>query len=316
MPLRALRPGGVVVLLCALLAWPATMANAAGSTRSTTSTKKTSVSPSKGRASAASRKRAKRRPARRAPLPKDGVYARAAILVDPASGEVLFEKNSSRSVPIASLTKLMTALVFVEQKPDMSRMAEVLPTDLAGGGLTRLRKGEQVSLDDLLHMSLMCSDNVATRILARSTKLSPADFIARMDQKAVELGLTQTTFVETTGLDARNVSSASDVARLLHAAAHDPVIQGICTTRSYTVTTGRRAHVFGNTNRLLYGDRYEILGGKTGFISQAGYCFATWVRSQGRDVIAVVLGAPTGATRFADASRLIQKSHSVAPNGL
>lgn len=315
MPSRALRSGGAL-LLCALLALPATMANAASSTRSTTSAKRTSVSAKQGRGAAASRKRGARKRSRRAPLPKDGVYSRNAILVDPSSGEVLFEKNSARSVPIASLTKLMTALVFVEQKPDFDRLAEVQATDLAGGGHTQLRKGEDVRLGDLLHMSLMCSDNVATRILARSTKLGPADFIARMDQKAVELGLTQTTFVESTGLDERNVSSASDVARLLHAAAHEPVIQGICTTRSHAFTTATRPHQFGNTNRLLYGDRYEILGGKTGFISEAGYCFATWVRSQGRDLIAVVLGAPTGATRFADASRLIQKSHSVAPTGL
>ena len=316
MTFRALSRGGALVLLCALLALPATMANAAAGSRTTTSAKKKPAVSAKSRATAAARKRASSRRGRRAPLPKDGVYSRNAILVDPTSGEVLYEKNSGRQVPIASLTKLMTALVFVEQKPDLERTAEVQATDLAGGGLTRLRKGEQVSLGDLLHMSLMCSDNVATRILARSTVLGPADFIARMDQKAVELGLTHTSFVEPTGLDARNVSSASDVARLLHAAAHDPVIQGITTTRQYTVHAGARSHVFGNTNRLLYGDRYEILGGKTGFISQAGYCFATWVRSQGRDVIAVVLGAPTAATRFADASRMIQKTNSVAPTGL
>ncbi len=315
MPFRASRTGGAL-LLCALLAFPATMANAASASRTTTSAKKTTASAKQGRGKVASGKRATRKRSRRAPLPKDGVYARNAILVDPSSGEVLFEKNSARSVPIASLTKLMTALVFVEQKPDFDRMAEVQATDLAGGGHTQLRKGEHVRLGDLLHMSLMCSDNVATRILARSTSLGPADFIARMDQKAVELGLTSTTFVESTGLDERNVSSASDVARLLHAAAHEPVIQAICTTRSHAFTTATKPHQFGNTNRLLYGDRYEVLGGKTGFIMEAGYCFATWVRSQGRDLIAVVLGAPTAATRFADASRLIQKSHSVAPTGL
>lgn len=307
---------GAALLLCAMLAWPATTANAASRSTATTSAKKTSVSPAKRKASTSSRAAASRARSRRAALPKDGVYSRNAILVDPTSGEVLFEKNSGRSVPIASLTKLMTALVFVEQKPDFDREAEVLPTDLAGGGHTQLLKGEQVRLGDLLHMSLMCSDNVATRILARSTKLGPADFIARMDQKAVELGLTQTAFVEPTGLDERNVSSASDVARLLHAAAHEPIIQGISTSRSHTFTSAKKPHQIGNTNRLLYGDRYEILGGKTGFISEAGYCFATWVRSQGRDLIAVVLGAPTGATRFADASRLIQKSKSVAPSDL
>ena len=253
---------------------------------------------------AATRRRRARR--RRLPPPAGGVYARNAILLDPGTGEVLFEKNSSRSVPIASLTKLMTILVFLEQKPELSRQVEVTPREINGAGQTQLRRGEVVPLGELLRMSLMCSDNCATRVLARESGLPAADFIARMNVKAVELGLTGTRFVEFTGLDERNVSTASDVARLLHAAANEPLIAEISTTRSHEFRTERRRHMIGNTNRLLYG-RYEVLGGKTGFIHEAGYCFATWVRSQGRDLIAVVLGAPTNATRFADTVRLLQK---------
>jgi D-alanyl-D-alanine carboxypeptidase len=219
---------------------------------------------------------------------------------------VLYEKNSSRSVPIASLTKLMTAMVFLEQKPDLSREVEVTQAELAGAGHTQLRRGEHVPLGELLHMSLMSSDNTATRVIAIESGLSPADFVARMNSKAVELGLTGTRFVEFTGLDEHNVATASDVARMLHAAANEPLIAEITTTRSYQFRTERRRHAINNTDRLLYG-RYEILGGKTGFIIEAGYCFATWVRTEGRELIAVVLGAPTNATRFADAVRLIQK---------
>ncbi len=247
--------------------------------------------------------------ARRRLPPPGGVYARNAILLDPTTGEVLFEKNSSRSVPIASLTKLMTAMVFLEQKPDLTREVEVTQTELSGAGHTQLRRGEHVPLGELLHMSLMCSDNVATRTIARESGLPAADFIARMNRKAVELGLTGSRFVEFTGLDEHNVSTASDVARMLHAAANEPLIQQITTTRSYEFRTARRWHAINNTNRLLY-SRYEILGGKTGFIIEAGYCFATWVRTDGRDLIAVVLGAPTNATRFADAVRLLQKVQS------
>lgn len=250
-----------------------------------------------------------RRRARRRLPPPGGVYARNAILLDPTTGEVLFEKNSSRSVPIASITKLMTAMVFLEQQPDLSRSVEVTTTELSGGGHTQLRRGEIVPLGELLHMSLMCSDNVATRVLARESGLPAADFIARMNRKAVELGLTGSRFTEFTGLDERNVSTASDVARLLHAAANETLIQQITTTRSYEFRTARRWHAINNTNRLLY-SRYEIMGGKTGFIMEAGYCFATWVRAEGRDLIAVVLGAPTNATRFADAVRLIQKAQA------
>lgn len=243
---------------------------------------------------------------RRAALPKDGVYSRHAYLYDPASGEVIFEKNSDRSVPIASITKLMTAMVFLEQDPDLDRFAVVTPEDLYGGGKTQLLRREKVKLVDLLHMALMCSDNVAARILARESGLGHEDFLARMNTKAIEIGLTHSRFTEVTGLDERNVSTAADVARLVQAACNQPRIRHICQTRSYDFSTQRRAHYIPNTNRMLY-SQYEVRGGKTGYISAAGYCFATWVRKDKRDLIAVVLNAPTAATRFADVHRMLQK---------
>ena len=306
MKLRALRAAGVSFLL-ALLAATAMTAEAA--TTQTSKTGKASVSASKGSHPSSTRKKHTRRRGRR--LPADGVYARNAILIDPSTGEVLFAKNSDRSVPIASLTKLMTALVFLEQKPSLDGEVEVTLVEIKGGGHTQLRRGERVARGDLLHMSRKCSDNVAPRVLARESGLGADEFVARMNRKAVELGLTSSRFVEFTGLDERNVSSASDIARLLHAAANDPLIQEITTTRQYQFATGRRVHAIYNTNRLLYG-RYEVMGGKTGFILEAGYCFATWIRTQGRDLIAVVLGAPTNATRFADTVRLLQKSTAPA----
>jgi len=259
-----------------------------------------------GATAPAATRRARRRTYRHRVPPEGGVYARNAILLDPLTGEVLFEKNASRSVPIASLSKLMTALVFLEQKPNLDKEVTVRTEELAGAGHTQLRRGEVVPLGELLRMSLMCSDNCATRVVALESGLAPDEFIARMNTKSIELGLTGTRFVEFTGLNEHNVSTAADIARLLHAAANEPLIAEITTTRTYEFHTARRWHTIGNTNRLLYG-RYEVLGGKTGFIREAGYCFATWVRAQGRDLIAVVLGAPTNATRFADAVRLIQK---------
>jgi D-alanyl-D-alanine endopeptidase (penicillin-binding protein 7) len=201
----------------------------------------------------------------------------------------------------------MTAMVFLDQKPDLSREVEVTHAELDGGGHTQLRNREQVALIDLMHMSLMCSDNVATRVLARESGIDAAQFLQQMNQKASDLDLTDTRFVEFTGLDERNVSTATDVARMLRAAADQEMIRSITTTRAYDFRTERRAHHIVNTDRLLY-SRYQILGGKTGFISEAGYCLATWVRSEGRDLIAVVLGAPTNATRFADVVRLVQKT--------
>ncbi len=300
--MRFRAPGATHV--AALLVSLATMAEAAP-TPTPASGPVTLAARTTTAAPAATRRR--RRARRRRVLPADGVYSRNAILLDPKTGEVLFEKRASSSVPIASLTKLMTTMVFLEQKPDLKREVEVTPVEIRGGGQTQLRRGEHAPLGELLRMSLMCSDNVATRVLARESGLPAEDFIARMNLKSVELGLTGTRFTEFTGLDERNVSTASDVARLLHAAANEPLIAEITTTRSHEFRTQRRRHMIGNTNRLLYG-RYEVLGGKTGFIREAGYCFATWVRSQGRDLIAVVLGAPTNATRFADTVRLLQKA--------
>ena len=299
--LNPTRAWGLLVL-STLAAFPATMAFDAPALAAPTvvlAARSHSATTRKTR-SAHSRRRVRRAPA-------GGVYARSAIVLDPATGKVLYEKNAEQSVPIASISKLMTMMVFLEQKPALDREVEVTQTELSGGGHTQLRNHEVVSLGDLMHMSLMCSDNVATRVLARESGLASEDFLARMNQKALELGMTHTRFVEFTGLDERNVATASDVARMLQAAASIDLVRDITTTHSYEFRTRRRAHQIANTNRLLYG-RYEILGGKTGFISESGYCFATWIRTQGREMIAVVLGAPTNATRFADVVRLIQRT--------
>jgi D-alanyl-D-alanine endopeptidase (penicillin-binding protein 7) len=233
-------------------------------------------------------------------------------VIDPLTDEVLYEKNAASSVPIASLSKLMTVRVFLEQLPDLDRMVEVTQAELQGAGRSQLRNHERIALRDLLHMSVMCSDNAATRVLVRESGLSPEDFLARMNRSAIELGLARTRFVEFTGLDERNVSTAADCARLLRADAGNPVIQEIMTTRTYEFRSATRPHTIANTNRLLYG-RYDVRGGKTGFIVEAGYCLATWIHSQGRDLIAVVLGAPTAATRFADVARLVQRT---SPSGV
>ncbi len=260
-----------------------------------------SAAPSRKLVRRAHRSRRARRP------PPGGVYARCAVVVDPVSGKVLYEKNADLAMPIASITKLMTAMVFLEQKPDLTREVEVTREELYQGGHSQLRNHEVVPLVDLLHMSLMCSDNVATRVLARESGLSNGDFLARMNAKTQELGLKGTRFVDPTGLNQNNIATASDVARMLQTAAADPLIHSITTTSSYEFSTGRREHQISNTNRLLK-SRFQILGGKTGYIHQAGYCFATWLRADGRDLIAVVLGAPTNATRFADVVRLVQRT--------
>jgi D-alanyl-D-alanine endopeptidase (penicillin-binding protein 7) len=305
MSLTVRRPWGAM-LLAVLTACTTTMV-APPAEPSTPSKSTTHVSSARAAATRRARSTARRRGRRRAP-PPGGVYARNAVVMDARTGEVLYAKDADRVVPIASLSKLMTAMVFLDQKPDLDRLVEVTRAELNGAGHTQLRNREHVRLGDLLHMSLMSSDNVATRVVARESGLSREDFLAAMNRTAAELGLAHTQFVEFTGLDERNVSNAADCARMLKAAAGNPTIQDIMTTRLYEFRSASRRHSVISTNRLLVYGRYDVLGGKTGFINEAGYCFATWIRTQGRDLVAVVLGAPTAATRFADVVRLVQRT--------
>ena len=302
----ALRRGGALLVL--VLAACPTMTVAATPAPARRATVSRSVAPAR-RAS----NRTAIRHARRLRRPPGGVvYARNAILLDPSTDSVLYQKNAQDLAPIASLTKLMTALVFLEQNPDLRRTAEVERADLHGAGHTQLRMNEQVPLYDLFHMSLMCSDNAATRVLVRSSGLELPQFIDRMNRRARELRLENTRFVEVTGLDEGNVSTAADVAQLLRVAADNALIRDITTTTSYQFAASRSTrrglvrHHIANTNRLLRSTRFETSCGKTGFILEAGYCFATWVQTRGHEMIAVVLGAPTNATRFADVVRLVQ----------
>jgi D-alanyl-D-alanine endopeptidase (penicillin-binding protein 7) len=325
MLLRALRAWGALLLI-ALVACPAMTADAATRTHHRhTKTRTTAGATTRSTRRAPARRgvvarRAHARRHHRLPPPRGGVYARNAIVLDPATDRVLFEKQSDQTVPIASLTKLMSALVFLEQKPDLRREVEVTPSEIRGGGHTQLLNRERVALYDLLHMSLMNSDNVATRVLARESGLSADSFVSRMNGKAHELGLSNTHFAEPTGLDERDVSTAVDVARLLRAAADHYLIREVTTTPTYVFVTeyaGRRrtvsrTHQIVNTNRLLRSNRYEFNCSKTGFIHESGYCVATWLRDQGRDLIAVVLGAPTNATRFADVVRLVQRTETLS----
>ena len=241
-----------------------------------------------------------------------GVNARAALVVDARTGEVLFDKNSGMPMPIASLTKLMTAMVLIESKPELARRVMVTREDLAGSGKTQLRAGEVVTMRDLLHLALLSSDNAATKSLVRNSDLSPEEFLARMNRKSQVMGLSHTRFVEFTGLSEQNISTATEYAQILKTAGNDPLIQHITTLPDYTFRTSKRNHHLVNTNRLCRYGVFDVRGGKTGFINEAGYCLATWVSTRTRDVISVVLGAPSSSVRFAETRRLIDR-WAVAP---
>jgi D-alanyl-D-alanine endopeptidase (penicillin-binding protein 7) len=227
------------------------------------------------------------------------VRAAAAIVFNPVTGEVLWEENAQAKRSIASITKVMTALVFLEDDPDLTEHVTIQRSDVYAASTTYLRANERISLGDLLHLALIPSDNAAARALARVSHGGTAAFIERMNEKALELGLESTTFADPSGLNPANISSAYDLSRLISFAAADERIAPIMRTPHYTVHTNRRAININNTNHLLRGSDVDVLGGKTGFISKAGYCLATLLRlPQGNQVAVVVLGAGSNNGRF------------------
>jgi D-alanyl-D-alanine endopeptidase (penicillin-binding protein 7) len=257
------------------------------------------------------RRRARRRRAQVLRLPAITQYGiprlhvKAAFVIDEATGRVLFQKNPERILPIASLTKLVTAMVLLDTAPDWDRSVEILPEDVKNSSRSHIRPREEITIRDLIHASIMSSDNVATKALARSCGLTADEFVRRMNAKAESLGLTGTHFVEPTGLSEQNVATAEGVARLLSAAASNPIVGAIMQKQDYTFATNRRMHTLVNTNRLLRSN-WRITGGKTGYINESGYCLATKVESPtGAAITAVVLGAPSNALRFAEARRIL-----------
>jgi serine-type D-Ala-D-Ala endopeptidase (penicillin-binding protein 7) len=228
------------------------------------------------------------------------IRAAAAIIFNPANGEVLWEENAQDKRSIASITKVMTAVVFLENSPDLTREVVVERADVRAASTTYLRAGYTVTTGDLLHLLLIGSDNAAARVLARVSQYGSQGFIARMNAKAQELGLESTSYADPSGLLADNESSAYDLARLITYVSGDDRIASIMRTPYYTVNVGRQQIMIHSTNQLVMKGDVDVQAGKTGFISAAGYCLATLLRlpQGGPEVAVVVLGAKSNPGRF------------------
>lgn len=236
-----------------------------------------------------------------------GLKSKSAIVIDLDSGDVLAGKNEGKVRSIASLTKLATAIVFLRTLPDLSSAQTVTSEDRQGAGRTRLYAGERLTLFDLFNLMLISSDNVAARVLARSTGLGPGEFVDRMNELVLSLNLEQTRFTDPTGLDAGNVSTASELARLFRTALEFDLIAEAISRKSYTyrALNSDGEYTVYNTNRLLYG-RHDVIGGKTGYIRNSGYCLALGIEDDdGRRFGTIILGAPTNNYRYRDAHRLL-----------
>ena len=234
------------------------------------------------------------------------VRAAAAIIYNPETNQVLWEENSQTQRSIASITKVMTATVFLENNPDLTEPVTVQRSDVFQASTTHLHANDKVTTDDLLHLLLIASDNAAARALARVSPLGSEGFIRRMNEKADELGLQATHYADPSGLLSENVSSAYDMARLITHASQDERISAIMRTNEYTVYSGKRPITFHTTNHLLREGNVDFRSGKTGFITKAGYCLATVLRLQGssQDVAVVVFGARSNAGRFMESRNL------------
>jgi D-alanyl-D-alanine endopeptidase (penicillin-binding protein 7) len=237
------------------------------------------------------------------------LHAEAAIIYDPKTSEILWEQNSQTQRSIASITKVMTATVFLEDNPDLSQPVTIARSDVFQASTTHLHANDEVTADDLLHLLLIASDNAAARALARISKYGSAGFIDRMNAKAFELGLESTSYADPSGLLSDNVSSAFDMARLITNASNDERIASVMRTPEYTVRTANarpRVVTFRSTNHLLGRADVDVRAGKTGFISKAGYCLATLLQLPrgGAQVAVVVLGAHSNAGRFLETRNL------------
>lgn len=230
----------------------------------------------------------------------------AALVVDQESNQVLFSKNAGAVLPIASLTKLMTAVVVAEAKLPLDELITVSQDDVdtEKGSRSRLKVGTQLSRSEMLHLALMASENRAAHALGRNFPGGSEAFVAAMNNKAQALGMADTRFVESTGLSSRNQSSARDLATLVRAAHEHAIIREMSVSPRYQVEVGRRNLAFHNTNRLVSRADWDIGLQKTGYITEAGRCLVMQVTMAGRPMIMVFLDSVGKYSRLGDAERV------------
>jgi D-alanyl-D-alanine endopeptidase (penicillin-binding protein 7) len=230
----------------------------------------------------------------------------AALVLDQDTNEVLFSKNSQAVVPIASLTKLMTAVIVTEAQLPLDDVLTVTQDDVdtEKHSSSRLRVGTQLTRGEMLHLALMASENRAAHALGRNYPGGLDAFVAAMNQKAQDLGMADTHYVEPTGLSSRNQSSAQDLATLVKAAHEHQIIRELSTSPQYQVAVGKRQMQFHNTNRLVNNPTWDIGLQKTGYISEAGRCLVMQAQLAGRKLIMVFLDSNGKYSRLGDAERV------------
>jgi serine-type D-Ala-D-Ala endopeptidase (penicillin-binding protein 7) len=229
-----------------------------------------------------------------------------AFVIDQETNEVLLSKNSQAVLPIASITKLMTALVVTEAGQPLDEMLTVSQDDVdtEKGSGSRLSVGTVLSRGDMLHLALMSSENRAAHALGRHYTGGLPAFVEAMNRKALQLGMNDTHYVEPTGLSSRNQSSARDLSQLVKAASGHSIIRELSTSLETQVAVGKRQVQFRNTNGLVRNPSWDIGLQKTGYISEAGRCVVMQAQMAGRKLIMVLLDSAGKYSRIGDAERI------------
>ena len=229
-----------------------------------------------------------------------------ALVVDQDTHEVLFSKNDSAVLPIASLTKLMTGLIISEAKLPMNELLTITQDDVdtEKGSRSRLNVGATLARSEMLHLALMSSENRAAHALGRTYPGGLAEFVRLMNAKAKLLGMNGTRYVEPTGLSSKNQSSAQDLAILVNAAYKDAAVREYSTSPGYEVAVGAKTLQFNTTNQLVKNPGWEIGLQKTGYISEAGRCLVMQTKIAGRKIIMVFLDSAGKFSRLGDAERV------------
>jgi D-alanyl-D-alanine endopeptidase (penicillin-binding protein 7) len=229
-----------------------------------------------------------------------------ALVADQNSGEVLFSKNDQAVLPIASITKLMTAMVVLDGGQSLDEMLTVTDAeiDTEKGSRSRLKIGATLTRGEAMHLALMNSENRAAHLIARNYPGGLSAFVAAMNARAQLLGMSKTEYHDPTGLSSKNVSSAHDLTLLMKSAYGYSQIREWTTSPSYTLAVAGRSVQFNNTNRLVSNPDWSIGLQKTGYISEAGKCLVMQARIEGRNILMVFLDSAGKYTRLADAQRV------------
>jgi serine-type D-Ala-D-Ala endopeptidase (penicillin-binding protein 7) len=250
--------------------------------------------------------------AKPAPVPK--LKSSSVLIVDQTDSSILYARNSDVASPIASITKLMTALVVLDAQQPMDELLEITEAelDLPKLNYSRLTVGTVLTRGDLMHLALMASENRAAHALGANYPGGVPALVDAMNAKAAALGMTNAHFADPTGLSSENVASPEDLSKLVVAASQNAVIREYSTDKSYTVRVHRHLVEFRNTDNLVANPTWNIVVQKTGYIAEAGKCLVMEAVIEGRNVVIVLLDSFGKYTRVADAKRVKSWMESLA----